>query len=137
MTVHTIAVGVDGSAEARRAFDWAAALARSLDAMLVVVHAVGLLEHRAQEPRDWLDALEAPGVRARTVVRDGNPALTLQAVGREEGADLLVVGSRGIGGAPSRLLGSTSAQLVRESEVPVVVVPHPHANTTSEGTFRQ
>jgi nucleotide-binding universal stress UspA family protein len=124
MSVHTIAVGVDGSEAARLAFDWATALARSLDAELVVVHAVGLLEHRAHEALDWLDALDAHGVPTRTVVRDGNPALTLQAVGREEGADLLVVGSRGIGGAPSRLLGSTSAQLVRESGVPVVVVPH-------------
>jgi nucleotide-binding universal stress UspA family protein len=124
MTVRTIAVGVDGSAEAHRAFDWAAALARPLDADLVVVHAVGLLEHRAHEQLDWLEALDAAGVRIRTVVRDGNPALLLQAIGREVGADLLVVGSRGIGGGPSRVLGSTSAQLVQESDVPVVVVPH-------------
>ena len=122
MTVTTIAVGVDGSDCARRAFDWASDLARTLDAELVVVHAIGLLEHGAHADRAWFDALDAPGVRVRRVVRDGNPALTLQAVGEEEGADLLVVGSRGTGGMPSLLLGSTSTRLVQEAMVPVTVV---------------
>jgi nucleotide-binding universal stress UspA family protein len=125
MTPRTIAVGVDGSGDARRAFEWAATLARALDASLVVVHAVGLLEHGAHDSHAWFDVLDAPGTRVRKVLRDGNPADTLRAVGEEEEADLLVVGSRGIGGTPSRLLGSTSTQLLQESTVPVVVIPHP------------
>jgi nucleotide-binding universal stress UspA family protein len=123
MTVSTIAVGVDASPDARRAFEWAADLARALPAELVVVHAVGLLEHGSHDAHAWFDALDAPGVHLRRILRDGPPAQTLQAVGNEVGADLLVVGSRGIGGAPSRLLGSTSTQVVHEATVPVVVVP--------------
>ena len=39
-------------------------------------------------------------------------------------ADLLVVGSRGRGRAASAVLGSVSARCVRDSPVPVLVIPH-------------
>jgi nucleotide-binding universal stress UspA family protein len=123
MTVSTIAVGVDASADARHAFEWAADLARALGAELVIVHAIGLLEHGRHDAHAWFEALDAPGVRLRRILRDGAPGPTLQAIARETGVDLLVVGSRGIGGAPIRLLGSTSTQVVQEATVPVVVVP--------------
>jgi nucleotide-binding universal stress UspA family protein len=44
-------------------------------------------------------------------------------VAEREGADLIVVGSRGLGGALHEL-GSTSGALVTTSTVPVLVVPH-------------
>ncbi len=122
-TIRTIAVGLDPSDHARRAFDWAAALASDIDAELVAVHAVGLIEHGNHVPLNWFDTLDARGVRLRRVVRNGSPVPTLQVVGTEVGADLLVVGTRGIGGTPSLLLGSTSTQLAQTSNVPVVVVP--------------
>jgi nucleotide-binding universal stress UspA family protein len=41
----TIVVGVDGSADSRRAVEWAGDLAEENGARVVAVHAVGLLEH--------------------------------------------------------------------------------------------
>jgi nucleotide-binding universal stress UspA family protein len=57
-----------------------------------------------------------------TIVRDGNPADEI--LKRAEGSqhDLIVMGSRGHGGAASLLLGSVSRSVVRHSTVPVIVV---------------
>ena len=50
-------------------------------------------------------------------------APTLIAVGGELHADLIVTGSRGLGGFGELLLGSVSHQLVQHAPVPVVVIP--------------
>lgn len=43
-----------------------------------------------------------------------------------EGADLLVVGSRGLGGFRGLLLGAVSQQVVTHATCPTVVIPLPH-----------
>ena len=64
-----------------------------------------------------------PGVAVETVALEGHPADTLLA--QASGADLLVVGSRGLGGFSSLLLGSVSQQVVHHAPCPVAIVPHP------------
>jgi nucleotide-binding universal stress UspA family protein len=107
----------------------------------VAVSALGLLFHidsgdpmPAQGHRDeirqrfetsWCAPLQATGVRYRAELRDGNPVSALVAVADEVDADLIVVGSRGLGGFPELLLGSTSTQLAQHSGRPVVIVPQP------------
>ena len=49
--------------------------------------------------------------------------MALLAAADEEDADLIVVGSRGLGGFPQLLLGSTSTQLAQHSSRPVTIVP--------------
>ena len=61
------------------------------------------------------------GVRVeRRVVRGAPGNVLLRAA---DGADLVVVGSRGRGGLTGVLLGSVAQQLVRDAQCPVVVVP--------------
>jgi nucleotide-binding universal stress UspA family protein len=63
------------------------------------------------------------GVTVTPILREGHPVDVLVA---ESGrADLLVVGSRGIGGFKGLLLGSVSQQCAQHSKCPVIVVPHP------------
>lgn len=57
----------------------------------------------------------------RTVVEDRHPAEAL--VSLSANADLLVVGSRGLGGFTEMLLGSVSHAAVLHAVCPVVVVP--------------
>lgn len=127
LDVRIVVVGVDGSANAAAALRWAAALARGVDAELVAVHGVGLLEAAERDEvarrfeTEWCHGLE--GQRARRLLRDGPPAIALFAAANEVGADLIVVGRRGGSGVTSLLLGSTSAQLAHEATVPVVIVP--------------
>ena len=103
--VTRIAVGFDGSADAEAALRWAARLATQLDGVVIVVHAIGLLE-------DALPDDPAPGLKAaaqQIAVQEGLPraSVSFQAdhgapcavLSRVEAppimADLLVVGSRG------------------------------------------
>jgi nucleotide-binding universal stress UspA family protein len=134
-----IVVGVDGSSEARRALEWAIAEAatRGVALTAVHVHALPHLEMGDVLPSDYdlrrgaervleaeLAEVEAPPgvqVERRTRMASGNPASVL--VEEARGADLLVVGSRGLGGFMALLLGSVSEQCVTHATCPVVVVP--------------
>ena len=153
-----ILVGLDGSTGSARALAWAIELAKALDGEIVAVHVVERLTPSAlglglapiELPDDWVDDLRsrfenewtAPlkqsGVRYRTVFETGAPAPTLIAIAREEQPDLIVTGSRGLGGFGELLLGSVSHQLVLHAKLPVVVIPPEHkkvgltAQTSSE-----
>jgi nucleotide-binding universal stress UspA family protein len=141
--IRRIVVGIDGSTQAHRAEQWSADLARALDAEVVAVHALGLLhrtatgelvasdthrdEIRAEFEQSWCAPLRDAGVRYRAELREGNPVTALLDVADELDADLVVVGSRGAGGFPGLLLGSTSAQVAQHARTPVVIVPEPAA----------
>ncbi len=71
----------------------------------------------------------ASGVTVTTVVKEGIPCHVL--CREAQGADLLVVGSRGLGGVKELLLGSVSQQCAHHAPCPVVIVPakrHPGPN---------
>lgn len=85
-------------------------------------------QHRAEAMiRDEVAAVRAqePGEVDVTdeVVGGSRPAELL--IKRSEGAEMLVVGSRGLGGFKGLLLGSVSQQCVQHAACPVVVVRHP------------
>jgi nucleotide-binding universal stress UspA family protein len=137
-----IVVGVDGSDGSRRALRWAAdeAAARGDDLTLVYVWdrpqayaPLGLgaypidaepIQEAAQSVLDGFveEARElAPDVPVKGLLVEGPPAGALLDAARS--ADLLVVGSRGLGGFRSLLLGSVSHQVVQHAPCPVVIVP--------------
>ena len=129
----TIAVGYDGSPDARSAVAWAARVAVALGARLHVVHAVGLLERAGLAGHSDVDgdvalkiAMEA-GLDPRDVewsVVDGDPCSALLRMAESpEAAAMLVVGSRGSGAHAGTLIGSTSLELAEHARVPVTIVP--------------
>ena len=137
-----IVVGVDGSAPSRAALEWAVAEARLRKGQVGVVTAwqfppatVGM-EGLIHDPEIFPEAaqrlqkhiirrVDSDGVPVSTEVIQGAAAAVL--LRASEGADLLVVGSRGLGGFTGLLLGSVSTQMVHHSACPVLVVrTHPH-----------
>lgn len=138
-----IVVGLDSSAESARALKWALDEARLRGAELHLVHAYPTPELVALPavvtlPSD--DELRAAAaevideqlakvggseeVTLRTTVRSGGAAAVLCEVA--EGADLLVVGARGLGGFRGLLLGSVTHQVVAHAPCPVVVTVPEH-----------
>ena len=67
------------------------------------------------------DRLRRTGIEVETHARSGDPADALIDVGDQVGADLIIVGSRGLGVTASALLGSVSAALVDHAPCPVLV----------------
>jgi nucleotide-binding universal stress UspA family protein len=138
--VRTIVVGVDGSENSAAAVRFTADLAAALSAEVVAVHALGMLDqlepggprvptqpHREEiagkVAGEWSEPLADAGVSHRAVLHDGNPVDVVLATVEEVGADLVVLGSRGIGGSPVQLLGSTSSNVAQHCRCPVTIVP--------------
>ena len=143
-----IVVGIDGSPSSELALRWAAQEAISRHAGLDVVHAWsvpyslypdGVLidgEAFGQEAQGVLDdaigSLAADGLvppDVRPILVGGVPAPALLTAA--EGAQLLVVGSRGHGGFVGLLLGSVSQRCVEHAPCPVAVVPPDSEEGTS------
>jgi nucleotide-binding universal stress UspA family protein len=137
-TPERIVVGVDGSATAQRALHWALTEGRLRSATVDVVHAwqppyIGgsfatagmdprLFEDAARTLLDTMvDAEDTQGVSVRRSVECRSPAGALLRAARD--ADLVVVGSRGLGGFRRLLLGSVSHQVALHAPCPVVVLP--------------
>lgn len=139
-----IVVGVDGSAGSRRALEWAIDEARRRHATVQVVMAwedpyegasmvptswtvdpPALEKARREELDEILDSTDARGLPApiEPIVSRGRAARTLLDIARK--ADLLVVGTRGLGEFAGLLPGSVSSQVAHHPPCPVVVVPPP------------
>ncbi len=149
----TIVVGVDGSEGSLAALRFALEEARIRGAEVKAVNAWHvppavygggwapasvdfdefrkLAEEALQKTLDDVGA-SAAGVTVTPMLLEGQPADLLCAEAKNPD-DLLVVGSRGLGGFRGLLLGSVSQQCVHHAVCPVVVVPHPEEKDAQEG----
>ena len=138
-----IIVGVDGSGHSQRALDWAMkeAAVRHMPLTVLTVHPAikgyygGVttgaqdleLTEKAQaavkeETDKVLAGLDGPHPESVTVnAVHGFPVEELINASRQ--ADMVVLGSRGVGGFTRLMLGSTAGQVVQHAHCPVVIVP--------------
>ncbi len=140
-----ILVGTDGSDTASEAVRQAIELAKATGAKLGIVSAyepvpAGRLREEQQElpadvaygvgPREDVNViLEAAagdasraGVEAETYPREGDPADAILDVAEETGADLIVVGNKGMTGAKRFLLGSVPNKVSHHAPCGVLIV---------------
>lgn len=136
---HRVTVGLDGSPESRAAAEWAAGEALSRGVALRLVHAeeypttaaVPMATEEVQQR--WADALLSEvagtlrdrhaGLEVTTLRRGGHPSAALALEGAE--ADMLVLGSRGLGPVAGFLIGSVGMATIAATEQPVVLVRAP------------
>jgi nucleotide-binding universal stress UspA family protein len=140
-----ILLATDGSEEARLAAQTAADLAQRTGSELHLVavapehpyvydayYDVGRTEeversrHEAQEMLDEQARKvdETGGTVAKSHLRVGAVDEEIIVLAEEESVDLVVMGSRGLGGVRRALMGSVSDSVVRHAHCPVMVMRH-------------
>jgi nucleotide-binding universal stress UspA family protein len=141
----TIVVGTDGSDTAGKAVAQAVDLSKSVGARMLIVSAyepvsdARLREEGRQVPPDvqWMvnpredvdatledaagQAREA-GVTVECFARQGDPADAILDVAEEQGADLIVVGNKGMTGAKRFLLGSVPNKVSHHAPCSVLII---------------
>jgi len=65
---------------------------------------------------------EHPGLEVETILKEGRPSATIVDIAENDGVDLIVMGSRGIGGYTGWILGSTSRRVVDSCTKPILIV---------------
>jgi len=63
-----------------------------------------------------------PNLKFVTRLRRGRPSAVIVNVANSENVDLIVMGSRGLGGVSGWVLGSTSRRVVETCEKPILIV---------------
>ncbi len=131
-----IVVAYDGSDTAKRALDRAAELAKD-GATVTVVSAVhvhppagrsagpidqGEVSERRQELAEAEALLGEKGIKPELVEGHGDPGEVIVDQAKESGADLIVVGTRGLNVAERMLLGSVSTKVLHDAPCDVLVV---------------
>lgn len=133
-----IVVPTDGSDAAERAAEAALDVASTYDATVHAVYVVDTTTYALEDaPRSIVGLLSEGGenatetiaelarernLEATTAVRRGQPATMLLEYATSVDADLLAMGTRGQAAGEGRLLGSTTARVVRRSEIPVLTI---------------
>jgi len=132
---------IDYSETADHALAWAILQSRAFAAELTVLHVIpshlhfgpmGFADHpeKAAPTKDheYLAAHVAAhlgdgGLKVRTLVEIGEPALKIREVARRDQIDLIVMGTYGTSRLEDLLCGSVTEKVVHHTGCPVLVVP--------------
>ena len=140
----TILVPIDLSDISARVVEHAVRLSRAFTAELWLIHVAApdpdfvgfrtgpqyVRDHRAEvlkqehrELHELRDKLRADGVKAEALLIQGPTTETILEEAGDLDAELIVMGSHGRSGLFKALVGSVCEQVLRESRVPVYIVP--------------
>jgi nucleotide-binding universal stress UspA family protein len=142
MMLRSILSPVDFSEHSRHALRWAGAFAARFQSRLTVISVVDPLLAEAAKIRLGQDLAKAEtepalrefvaatwsgdaGAPVQTVFKTpiGESATAILETATADAADLIVIGTQGLGGFRKWLLGSTTERLLRQTHVPVLAVP--------------
>ena len=135
-----IVIAWDGSEHARRAFEYGVGISQKFEARLQLISVARHAEHaetdderqdsRHQARRfyesganELIESALKRGVKAELlIVEGGHPAEAIVDTARKVGADLIIVGRRGLSGVTRFLIGSVSDRIARYAHCPVLVI---------------
>ncbi|MEA5036661.1 TRAP-T-associated universal stress protein TeaD [bioreactor metagenome] len=135
-----ILLATDGSENARRAAGEAVRLAKQLSSQVILVYIFSnppsqsrmakanfdvhsILEEDAKIAiKDTIDLFEAEALPYTLKVGIGDPAAEITDIAGKENADLVVIGSRGLGAIKGAVIGSVSQKVASRVTCPIMIV---------------
>ncbi|MBS4023842.1 MAG: universal stress protein [Dethiobacter sp.] len=146
--MYKILLAADGSAQSFKALDFVAQIAKPLDAEVTIISVaqavpvikgqdgisfedIASLEKNIAEGMKKMakkllekaeEAFMEKGLQVKTRLEKGQPADVICKVAEDENFDLVVLGSRGLGGFKGMLLGSVSNKVVNRVTTNVLVI---------------
>ncbi|MDO9535895.1 MAG: universal stress protein [Bacillota bacterium] len=135
----------DGSEKSRKALKEAAKIAECLNSEVTVIYVEEFIPHPADigpyfseesfrqfEERnkedtarimaDAVKIFDEQKIQVKTLLKKGHPSETISKVASAGGFDMVVIGSRGLGGLKKLLLGSVSNAVAQGIEASVLIV---------------
>ncbi|MBN1432091.1 MAG: universal stress protein [Methanomicrobiaceae archaeon] len=135
-----ILLATDGSENARRAAREAAGLAKELSSDIIIAYIFvsppsqskmakahfdvhSILEIEAKDSiSETIRFLESENLTYTLKVAIGEPAVEIIGIAEKENADLLIIGSRGLGALRGAVIGSVSQKVAHHAKCPVMIV---------------
>lgn len=133
-----ILVPIDFSEDAEKALEYALTLAQRKSGEIELIHVIELVYDFASQAALALDGMHQDanrilgelvtkysgiGVPMSFTIKEGTASITAAKFAEEIDAKLIVMGTKGASGLMKFAFGSTTVSLLKESEVPVLVVP--------------
>jgi universal stress protein A len=145
MQIQTILVPVDFSEHASAALDYSVELAKEFGATLHLLHCypinVGgvspyglvvppnldrdLRDAASRRLGEWAQKVDAAGVAVQQRITPMFPSEAIANLAEEIGADLIVMGTRGLSGLKHVVLGSVAERTIRIAPCPVLTIKTP------------
>lgn len=146
ITYKTIVVPVDGSANSKLAVEHAVSIAKGSGAEIIAVHVANIvsaissfdqtpisggyvseqlaedMEQTGKKVLHEVSELIPEGVTVKSVFEVGSPGPAVLSVAKKYNADLIVMGSRGLGLLKGIFLGSVSSYVTSHATCPVLIV---------------
>jgi nucleotide-binding universal stress UspA family protein len=135
---NTVLFPIDQSRETREAADTVANIVKTYNSRLVLISVVEKpaseetppKEDKMSSPQEVAKLLQAAqtlfseqGIEAEIIEREGMPSFTICDVADEVGADLIVMGCRGLGLTTEGVSESVTNRVINLSPCPVLIVP--------------
>lgn len=138
MDVKCIIVAYDGSRQSQKALEWAIDISGKVGAKVTTVTVIkppdfspaGEVTEFMYDAEKYYQPLldkvkkfgQENGVKINTALLRGHPAETIVKYASDYNADLIITGTRGMGGFKSLVIGSVAQKVVTYSKIPVLIV---------------
>lgn len=139
MNVKTILLPVDGSVHSDKAAEYAADMAKTMNAAIVLLHCRKAVPADLGEPnvqqvlerytkeaetilKPYRDLLESRNIPIRETIIGGRPGEAIADVAEAEKADMVVMGSKGKSDLEGLIVGSVTHKVLHTAHCPVLVV---------------
>ena len=145
--IKKVLIATDFSEASEAAVEYAKLVAGAFGAQLHILHVLedlaahawttevyvaalpGVHEEMQRQAQERLDLVLTPEERTKysavVVLRSGSPFVEVVRYARDEGMDLIVLGTHGRGAIAHMLLGSVAERVVRKAHCPVMTIRQP------------